>query len=85
MGTYMSELCTGEKGTVTDIRLKPLMKKRLQDMGLIRGTEVICVGKSPLGDPSAYLIRRTVIALRNEDARQIEIDVGKGGESGWRR
>lgn len=84
MRIYLSELDTGKKGIVADIRLEPAMKRRLQDMGLIRGTEVICVGKSPLGDPSAYLIRRTVIALRREDAEEIEIDVEKEGESGWK-
>ena len=49
------------------------MRRRLQDMGLIEGTLVECVGISPLGDPCAYLIRRTVIALRKEDASQVRI------------
>lgn len=45
----------------------------MQDLGLIDGTPVWCVGRSPLGDPSAYMIRQTVIALRREDARQIHV------------
>ena len=43
------------------------MRRRLQDIGLIEGTVVECVGKSPLGDPCAYVIRGAVIALRSED------------------
>lgn len=49
------------------------MRRRLQDMGLIEGTSVECLQKSPSGDPTAYLIRGTVIALRSEDASQIQI------------
>ena len=41
---------------------------RLSDIGLTEGTRVLCTMKSPLGDPSAYLIRGAVIALRREDA-----------------
>lgn len=51
------------------------IKRRLYDLGLIEGTSVQCVLTSPLGDPTAYLIRGAVIALRREDAKHIEIEV----------
>ena len=44
-----------------------------QDMGLIEGTSVECVGKSPLGDPAAYLVRGAVIALRSQESDRIFI------------
>ena len=47
------------------------MRRRLQDMGLVEGTEVECVLKSPSGDPTAYGVRGALIALRAEDARQV--------------
>lgn len=47
------------------------MRRRLQDLGLIEGTRVKCVLKSPAGNPAAYLIRGAVIALRNEDSEKI--------------
>lgn len=43
------------------------------DIGLIEGTEVVCVGKSPCGDPRAYLIRGAIIALRDEDCKKIRV------------
>ena len=49
------------------------MRRRLQDLGLIRGTAVQCLEKSPLGDPTAYRIRGTVIALRKRDAASVRI------------
>ena len=47
---------------------------RLQDIGLIEGTEVLCLQKSPSGDPVAYLIRGAVIALRGEDSSKIILE-----------
>lgn len=50
------------------------MRRRLQDIGLIEGTRVICLQKSPSGDPVAYLIRGAVIAIRKEDSEKILIE-----------
>lgn len=47
------------------------IKARLCDIGLIEGTEVKCVGRSPCGGISAFLIRGAVIALRDEDSSLI--------------
>ena len=43
-------------------------------LGLIKGTVVEALQRSPAGDPTAYFIRGTVIALRNEDANKILLD-----------
>ena len=47
------------------------MRRRLLDIGLVENTEVECLGRSPAGDPSAFLIRGAVIALRSADCAQI--------------
>jgi len=49
------------------------MRRRLQDIGLINGTKVTCLQKSPFGDPVAYLIRGAVIAIRTEDSSNIVV------------
>ena len=46
---------------------------RLLDLGLIRGTRVTCIARSPWGDPAAYLVRGAVIALRDQDARDVAV------------
>ena len=51
------------------------MQRRLRDLGLIEQTRVLCLGRSPMGDPSAYLIRGSVIALRRCDCRAIRVAV----------
>jgi len=50
------------------------MRRRFLDLGFLRGEEVRCVGKSPLGDPRAYLIRGKTVALRQRDAEGITLE-----------
>ena len=71
--TTLDRLKTGETGTVIQLNNESGLKRRLMDMGLVQGTRIECRQISPLGDPVAYLIRGTVIALRREDASKIEI------------
>lgn len=48
-------------------------KKRLTELGFTENCEIIPVHISPLGDPTAYCIRGTIIALRKEDTENIII------------
>ncbi|MCM1545057.1 MAG: ferrous iron transport protein A [Ruminococcus sp.] len=70
----MTSLNEGELGIVDSVTAQSSIRRRLQDIGLVKGTHVLCLQKSIFGDPVAYLIRDTVIAIRNEDAAQITID-----------
>ena len=42
---------------------------------MVDGTRVTCIQRAAAGDPTAYLIRGAVIALRKSDAAQIEVGV----------
>ena len=64
----------GERAVVKKLLTIGSIRRRLQDIGLIEGTEVECLYKSPPGDPVAYLIRGAVIALRFEEAEQIIVE-----------
>ncbi len=70
----LSALAIGERGRVKSVNADGSIRRRLFDIGVIEGTEVMCLGRSPLGDPAAYLIRGAVIALREEDAGTILIE-----------
>lgn len=67
----MSEIKVGESVEVFEINAENSLKRRFNDFGLIEGNQIICVGKSPLGDPKAFEIDGTVIAIRNSDAEKI--------------
>lgn len=69
----LSELEQGKRAFVMEICSGDSMRRRLQDLGLVKGTEVICIRKSPLGDPIAFWIRGAVIALRYEDSSCVQI------------
>ena len=65
------------------VRVKALLangsiRRRLLDIGLIENTQVECLGRSPGGDPSAFLIRGAVIAIRSEDCSNILIHSSQG-------
>ncbi len=67
----LASLAPGEKGIVEELRISGSMRRRLLDIGLIENTPVECIGRSPAGDPSAFLIRGAVIALRADDSAKI--------------
>ncbi len=69
----LDTLDEGTSARVSGLMIRGPMRRRLQDIGLIDGTEVVCLRKSPSGDPVAYLIRGAVIALRSEDSSKILI------------
>ena len=46
---------------------------RLNDLGFVVGVIVECWMESPLKDPRMYRLLKTSVALRNEDASQIEV------------
>ena len=70
----LAALAVGQSAYVSEIEGEPAMCRRLMDLGLIRGTRVTCLAKSPAGDPVAYLIRGSVIALRGRDARGVRLE-----------
>ena len=70
----LSALRVGQSAYVAEIQADEAMRRRLLDLGLIRGTRVTCTAKSPAGDPAAYLIRGAVIAQRGRDARGVRLE-----------
>lgn len=61
----------GQTVRVVSLTAEGRMRRRLADLGLIPGAVVECLGRSPLGDPTAYLIRGAVIAIRRRDAMEV--------------
>ena len=72
----LDELNEGEQAGVISIESGGNIRRRLQDIGLVPGSAVKCLQKSPLGDPVAYDICGAVIALRQEDASKIYVKKG---------
>ncbi|PXV93271.1 ferrous iron transport protein A [Lachnotalea glycerini] len=69
----LNDLKPGQRAKIKELLSTDGIRRRLLDIGLIENTEVECIGKSPGGDPAAYLIRGAVIAIRSEDCSNILI------------
>ena len=62
---------------VVNINARGELRRRFFDLGIIDGTQIEVLFRSPFGDPTAYMIRGAVIAIRKEDGRKIEVISGK--------
>ncbi len=71
----LTDLREGQQARVTNILASGAMRRRLLDLGVIEGTNIICLQKSPAGDPIAFLIRGAAIALRSEDSSDIIVSM----------
>ena len=69
----MSRLAEGQTAVVAGLSpsCRGALRRRLMDLGFVRGSHVSVGMRSPLGNPVAYVVRGTAIALRREQARQI--------------
>lgn len=69
----LSQLPLNKNGRIVKIECDEGIKRRLLDMGLVKGTNIVPILVSPSGDPRAFLVRGTIIAIRKEDAKNIKI------------
>lgn len=69
----LSELPINTIGIIDELNCNGNIKRRLLDLGLVKGTKITPIFKSPSGDPTAYEIRKTLIALRKEDSKLINL------------
>ena len=71
--TSLDRLPPDRRAVVQEAFAQGAQRRRLQELGFVPGAQVECVGTSPLGDPRAYQLRGTVIALRRRDARPVRV------------
>ncbi len=72
--TTMNNLQINQEGTVKCVLNSGSIRRRFADIGLISGTKVSCVAISALGDPKAYLIRGSIMAIRNTDSKAVVLE-----------
>jgi len=69
------QLQIGQKANVRKLTADVTTRRRLLDLGIIDGTEIEPLYRSPSGNPVAYLIRGAVIALRSDVSKNILVSV----------
>lgn len=71
----VSMLKPGEKGRIIRIDVQGSLKRRLMDMGILAGEEVVVEKIAPLGDPLEVTIKRYKLSLRKKEAEGISVEV----------
>ena len=69
----LSELNTGQKGVIVKVLGHGGFRKRIVEMGFIRGQEVEVLLNAPLRDPVKYKIMGYEVSLRHNEASMIEV------------
>jgi Fe2+ transport system protein FeoA len=67
----LSQLKEGERGVIARLNGGGAFRRRLQEMGFIRGTEVWVEKYAPLRDPIELIIKGYHVSLRVEEAAQV--------------
>ncbi len=75
MEKALSALKKGELATVVSVCAEASMRRRFYDIGCMEGAEISFLGRSPMGDPCAYAILDSIIAIRKKDAASIYVRV----------
>ena len=71
----LSEFSVGEKGVIKAVSGEGKIRRRLFDMGVTPGAEVLLRKKAPLGDPLEVTIRGYELTLRKTEAACVTMEV----------
>jgi len=74
----LDQLTPGVTARICRIEGSSPFKKRLLEMGLIRGELIQKVKLAPLADPAEYIVKNYHISLRAEEARAVTVAIVKG-------
>jgi ferrous iron transport protein B len=69
----LNDLHTGESGIITRVRGRGAFRRRIMEMGFIRGKPVTVIKSAPLKDPVEYRILNSYVSLRRSEASQVEV------------
>ncbi|KAA6302666.1 MAG: Ferrous iron transport protein B [Candidatus Ordinivivax streblomastigis] len=69
----LSDLLQGQKGIIIKVRGRGAFRRRIIEMGFVRGKEVEVITQAPLRDPTEYKVMDYEVSLRKSEADLIEI------------
>lgn len=74
MVKLLSEFTVGESGVIKAVNGEGRIRRRLFDMGVTPGAELIMRKKAPLGDPIEITVRGYELTLRKTEAACVEVE-----------
>ena len=70
----LKDVQVGQTAVVTKLNGTGAVKRRIMDMGITKGTEILVRKIAPLGDPMELNVRGYELSLRKADAEMIEVE-----------
>lgn len=71
----LADLQPGQIAVVTRVQGEGALRRRLMDLGLISGTDVLMERSAPLGDPVEILVKGTHLSLRRDEASAVQVEL----------
>ena len=71
----LSEVELKTRVKVAEIALESKVRRRIMDMGIVKGTEIVVTGKAPMGDPIELQVRGYALSLRKSEAKDIMVEL----------
>ena len=75
----LSDLEPGDTCKVTHVGGSGGERRRMMDLGIVRGSRIEVVRKAPMGDPVEFLLRGYNLTLRKQEAEVIRVEVKEEG------
>lgn len=73
----LSDFNVGETGHIVKVEGEGKIRRRLFDMGVTPGADIILMKKAPLGDPIEITIRGYELTLRKNEAIYVKVEVNE--------
>lgn len=73
----LGEAAVGQTCVVKKLHGEGPTRRRIMDMGITKGVEILVRKVAPLGDPMELNIRGYELSVRKADAQQIEVEFVK--------
>lgn len=71
----LNELAPGQTATILRVRGSVAARRRMLEMGLVKGEAITAKRCAPLGDPVAYMVKGYNLSLRRQDAANVDVEV----------
>jgi Fe2+ transport system protein FeoA len=78
----LDQLARGQTGRVIRVGGRPAVRRRLLELGVVRGEAITLQRAAPLGDPLEFVVKGYHLSLRRREAAAITVEVEAGGAPG---
>jgi Fe2+ transport system protein FeoA len=70
----LDRLARGQSGRILRVGGRPAARRRLLELGVVRGEKITLVRSAPLGDPLEYTVKGYHLSLRRREAATITVE-----------